>query len=316
MIEDLTTTARTRTPQKTEYLTVSQAIVRFLAAQRVTRDGAEPHPFFAGAFGIFGHGNLAGLGQALLQYRHEFRYYQARNEQSMVHAATGYAKMATAWRRWPARPRSGPARPTWSRAPRSATVNRLPVLLLPSDIFARRLVAPVLQQIESPWSQDASANDAFKSVSRYWDRINRPEQLDRRAVRGDARAHQPRRHRARSRSRCRRTCRPRRRTGRSSSSRSASGRSRGRGRTGARSSGPSRRSRPPSARSSSPAAASSTPRPTEALRALRRGHRASRWARPRPARARCDFDHPLCARRARRERLGVRQPRWPTRPIS
>ena len=93
MIEDLTTTttARPRMPQRTEHLTVGQAVIRFLAAQRVTRDGAEPHPFFAGAFGIFGHGNLAGVGQALLQYRHEFRYYQARNEQSMVHAATGCA---------------------------------------------------------------------------------------------------------------------------------------------------------------------------------------------------------------------------------
>ncbi len=160
----------------TERLTVAQAVIRFLAAQRVERDGAEA-PFFGGVFGIFGHGNLAGIGQALLQYQDELRYYQARNEQGMVHAAVGYAKMCNRLGAMACTSSIGPGATNMVTGAATATVNRLPVLLLPGDIFARRLPGPVLQQLESPWSQDVSVNDAFKAVSRYWDRINRPEQL-------------------------------------------------------------------------------------------------------------------------------------------
>jgi 3D-(3,5/4)-trihydroxycyclohexane-1,2-dione acylhydrolase (decyclizing) len=164
-------------PRRTRRLTVGQALIRFLIAQECSRDGAEPHRFFAGAFGIFGHGNLAGVGQALLEYQHDFRYYQARNEQAMVHMATGFAKMRNRLATLACTSSIGPGATNMVTGAAVATVNRLPVLLLPGDIFARRLVAPVLQQLESPWSQDMSVNDAFKSVSRYWDRIYRPEQL-------------------------------------------------------------------------------------------------------------------------------------------
>ncbi len=160
----------------TERLTTAQALVRFLAAQRSERDG-ETRPFFAGAFGIFGHGNLAGVGQALLQGESELRYHQARNEQAMVHIAAGYAKMANRLATYACTTSIGPGATNMVTGAALATVNRLPVLLLPGDIFANRSVGPVLQQLESPWSQDISVNDAFKSVSRYWDRINRPEQL-------------------------------------------------------------------------------------------------------------------------------------------
>jgi 3D-(3,5/4)-trihydroxycyclohexane-1,2-dione acylhydrolase (decyclizing) len=161
-----------------ERLTVGQAVVRFLSAQYVSRDGGTPTPFFAGAAGIFGHGNLAGIGQALLQYQDSFRYFQPRNEQGMVHMAAGFARMRNRLAAIACTTSIGPGATNMVTGAALATVNRLPVLLLPSDIFARRLVAPVLQQVESPWSHDATANDAFKSVSRYWDRINRPEQLE------------------------------------------------------------------------------------------------------------------------------------------
>lgn len=160
----------------TERLTTSQALVRFLAAQHVERDGVEQR-FFAGAFGIFGHGNLAGIGQALLQEQSQLRYHQARNEQAMVHVAAGYAKMANRLATFACTTSIGPGATNMVTGAALATVNRLPVLLLPGDIFANRSVGPVLQQIESGWSQDVSANDAFKPVSRYWDRVNRPDQL-------------------------------------------------------------------------------------------------------------------------------------------
>jgi 3D-(3,5/4)-trihydroxycyclohexane-1,2-dione acylhydrolase (decyclizing) len=163
--------------RRTEHLTVGQALVRFLAAQRATRDGSEPHAFFGGAAGIFGHGNLGGIGQALLEYRREFRYYQARNEQGMVHMATGYARMHNRLATMACTTSIGPGATNMVTGAAVATVNRLPVLLLPSDAFAKRLVSPVLQQVELPWSQDVTVNDAFRAVSRYWDRINRPEQL-------------------------------------------------------------------------------------------------------------------------------------------
>jgi len=156
-------------------LTTAQAIIEFLRAQYVERDGLE-RPFFAGCCGIFGHGNLAGIGQAL-QQRPDFRYYLCRNEQSAVHIATGFAKMSNRLRAMACTSSIGPGATNMVTGAAAATVNRLPVLLLPGDVFARRNVAPVLQQLEGPFSQDISVNDCFKPVSRYWDRINRPEQI-------------------------------------------------------------------------------------------------------------------------------------------
>ena len=153
---------------KTRRLTMAQAMVQFMKAQYVARDGVE-QPFFAGCFGIFGHGNVAGLGQALHEYRKEFPFYQTRNEQAMVHTAIAYAKMKNRLGTFACTTSIGPGATNMVTGAATATVNRLPVLLLPGDIFARRNVAPVLQQLESPSSQDISVNDCFKPVSRYWD---------------------------------------------------------------------------------------------------------------------------------------------------
>ncbi|MEV5751480.1 3D-(3,5/4)-trihydroxycyclohexane-1,2-dione acylhydrolase (decyclizing) [Actinoallomurus sp. NPDC052308] len=161
-------------------LTVGQAIVRFLAAQWSERDGVERR-FFAGCFGIFGHGNVAGLGQALLEAHHtgeaELPYHMARNEQAMVHAAVGYARMRDRLATFACTSSIGPGATNMVTGAALATVNRIPVLLLPGDVFATRVADPVLQQLEDPRSGDVSVNDAFRPVSRYWDRINRPEQL-------------------------------------------------------------------------------------------------------------------------------------------
>ena len=159
----------------TRRLTTAQAVIQFLKHQYVERDGVE-RPFFAGVFGIFGHGNVAGLGQALMQYP-EMRYYQTRNEQAMVHIAAAYAKHKNRLQTLVCTTSIGPGATNMITGAATATVNRLPVLLLPGDIFARRNVAPVLQQLESEHSQDISVNDCFKPVSRYWDRINRPDQI-------------------------------------------------------------------------------------------------------------------------------------------
>ena len=159
----------------TRRLTLAQAIVQYLKVQHVSRDGVEL-PFFAGMFGIFGHGNVAGLGQALNQYRDEFRFYQTRNEQAMVHTAIAYAKMKNRLGTFACTTSIGPGATNMVTGAATATINRLPVLLLPGDIFARRNVAPVLQQVELESSQDFSVNDCFKPVSRYWDRLNRPDQ--------------------------------------------------------------------------------------------------------------------------------------------
>src|SRR5947207_4077109 len=156
-------------------MTMAQAVIAFLKNQYVERDGRE-QPFFAGCFGIFGHGNIAGIGQALQQMP-EFRYYQARNEQAMVHIAVAYAKTKNRLQTFACTSSIGPGATNMVTGAALATINRLPVLLLPGDIFARRNVAPVLQQLESEHSQDISVNDCFKPVSRYWDRISRPEQL-------------------------------------------------------------------------------------------------------------------------------------------
>src|SRR6516165_763180 len=154
---------------------MAQAVIAFLHAQYSERDG-QRQSFFAGCFGIFGHGNIGGIGQALQQMP-AFRYYQARNEQAMVHAATAYAKVKNRLQTFACTSSIGPGATNMLTGAATATINRLPVLLLPGDIFARRNVAPVLQQLESERSQDISVNDCFKPVSRYWDRINRPDQL-------------------------------------------------------------------------------------------------------------------------------------------
>lgn len=159
----------------TTRLTAAQAIVAFLKNQYVERDGRE-HRFFEGCLGIFGHGNVAGIGQALEQDP-ALRYYLFRNEQAMVHAAAAYAKSTFRTKTLVCTSSIGPGATNMVTGAAMATINRLPVLLLPGDIFARRNVAPVLQQLELPSTQDVSVNDCFKPVSRYWDRIERPEQL-------------------------------------------------------------------------------------------------------------------------------------------
>ncbi|MCF0070941.1 3D-(3,5/4)-trihydroxycyclohexane-1,2-dione acylhydrolase (decyclizing) [Dyadobacter sp. CY261] len=159
----------------TRRLTVAQATIMFLKNQYIERDGVE-EPYFGGCFGIFGHGNVAGLGQAL-QENPDFRYYQCRNEQSMVHTAVAYAKVKNRLGAFVCTTSIGPGATNMITGAALATINRLPVLLLPGDIFATREPNPVLQQLESTATQDISVNDCFKPVSKYWDRINRPEQL-------------------------------------------------------------------------------------------------------------------------------------------
>lgn len=156
-------------------LTLGQAIAAFLQNQYSARDGKE-YRFIQGCFGIFGHGNVAGLGQALEQDS-RLRYYLCRNEQAMVHTASAFAKASFRKQTLACTTSIGPGATNMVTGAALATINRLPVLLLPGDIFARRNVAPVLQQLESSSSQDVSVNDCFKPVSRYWDRIQRPEQI-------------------------------------------------------------------------------------------------------------------------------------------
>ena len=163
-------------PRSKVRLTMAQAVVRFLERQSTARDGRE-QPLFGGVFGIFGHGNVAGIGQALQEHRGALPYYLARNEQAMVHTAAAYAKMHNRLRMLACTSSIGPGATNMITGAAGATINRVPVLLLPGDIFAGRRPAPVLQQLESGQSQDVSVNDCFRPVSRYWDRINRPEQI-------------------------------------------------------------------------------------------------------------------------------------------
>jgi len=156
-------------------LTVGQAVVKFLQNQYVERDGVEAK-FFAGCLGIFGHGIVAGVGESLMETP-DFRFIMTRNEQSSVHMATAYAKMKNRLGTFACISSIGPGATNMITGAACATINRLPVLLIPGDIFATRNVAPVLQQLESISSQDISVNDCFKPVSKYWDRINRAEQL-------------------------------------------------------------------------------------------------------------------------------------------
>jgi 3D-(3,5/4)-trihydroxycyclohexane-1,2-dione acylhydrolase (decyclizing) len=157
-------------------LTVAQALVRFLAVQEIERDG-ERRRFFAGCFGIFGHGNLAGLGQALQQHQDLLPFHQARNEQAMVHLAAGYARQRNRLGAYACTTSIGPGATNMVTGAALATINRLPVLLLPSDTFATRAPHPVLQQLEAPHDATLSVNDCFKPVSRFFDRIERPEQV-------------------------------------------------------------------------------------------------------------------------------------------
>jgi 3D-(3,5/4)-trihydroxycyclohexane-1,2-dione acylhydrolase (decyclizing) len=157
-------------------LTMAQALVRFLSAQRVERDGHE-HRFFEGCFGIFGHGNVTGIGQALAEHPELLTYYQARNEQGMVHTAAAFARMRNRLAALACTTSIGPGATNMLTGAAAATINRVPVLLLPGDVFASRRPDPVLQQLESPGRGDMSVNDCFQPVCRYWDRIQRPEQL-------------------------------------------------------------------------------------------------------------------------------------------
>jgi 3D-(3,5/4)-trihydroxycyclohexane-1,2-dione acylhydrolase (decyclizing) len=162
-------------------LTVAQAIVRFLEAQYVERDGQE-QAFFTGCWGIFGHGNVAGVGQALLERDQAgdasaLRYFHGRNEQAMVHAAVAYARQRDRLAAMAVTASVGPGSTNLVTGAALATINRLPVLLLPGDTFATRVSNPVLQELESPQSGDISVNDSLRPVSAYFDRVNRPEQL-------------------------------------------------------------------------------------------------------------------------------------------
>ncbi|WP_369374686.1 3D-(3,5/4)-trihydroxycyclohexane-1,2-dione acylhydrolase (decyclizing) [Promicromonospora sp. Populi] len=172
-------------------LTVGQALVRFLAHQHTERDGVTQR-LFAGAFGIFGHGNVAGFGQGLLQAHveateagvpagetgpDELPYLLARNEQGMVHAAVGYARTKERLQTFACTASIGPGSTNMVTGAALATIDHIPVLLLPSDVFASRIPDPVLQQLEHPGGPDVTVNDAFRPVSRYFDRIWRPEQL-------------------------------------------------------------------------------------------------------------------------------------------
>src|SRR5437868_116115 len=161
---------------KTVRLTMAQALVRFLSAQRTERDGVD-HKFIEGCFGIFGHGNVTGVGQALAQDPQLLTYYQSRNEQAMVHTAAGFAKMRNRLATMACTTSIGPGATNMVTGAAAATINRIPVLLLPGDVFASRRPDPVLQQLETPWSGDESVNDCFRPVTRYWDRVQRPEQL-------------------------------------------------------------------------------------------------------------------------------------------
>src|SRR3954464_2569105 len=157
-------------------LTVAQALVRFLSVQYSERDG-ERQRLIAGCFGIFGHGNVAGVGQALLEQPEAMPFYHARNEQGMVHAAAGYARMKNRLSTLACTSSIGPGATNMVTGAALATINRLPVLLLPGDVFATRAAGTVLQELEDPTSYDVSVNDTLRPVSRYWDRVERPEQL-------------------------------------------------------------------------------------------------------------------------------------------
>ncbi len=158
------------------HLTVAQALIRFLAVQEVERDGRRGR-FFAGVTGIFGHGNVAGIGQALHQYADQLPFLPARNEQAMVHLAAGYARQRNRLATYACTTSVGPGATNMVTGAAGATINRLPVLLLPGDTFATRTPHPVLQQLEVPHDATVSVNDCLRPVSRFYERVARPEQL-------------------------------------------------------------------------------------------------------------------------------------------
>ncbi len=174
LAEDAAATGSPTTP--TVRLTMAQAVVRYLVEQYSERDG-EAQRLVPAIFGIFGHGNVAGLGQALLEHGSALPYYQPFNEQSMVHTAAGYAKAVNRRATLACTSSIGPGATNMISGAALATINRLPVLLLPSDYYATRRQGPVLQQLQHPISADVSVNDCFRPVSRFFDRITRPEQL-------------------------------------------------------------------------------------------------------------------------------------------
>ena len=162
-------------------LTVAQAVVRFLARQYSERDGVQQR-LIEGCFGIFGHGNIAGLGQALMQMEAEgdqeaLRYFQCRNEQAMVHTAVGFSRMRNRLQTLACTTSVGPGATNMVTGAALATINRIPVLLLPGDVFATRVSGTVLQQLELPNGHDLSVNDTLRPVSVFFDRVWRPEQL-------------------------------------------------------------------------------------------------------------------------------------------
>ena len=159
-------------------LTTGQALVRFMARQFVERDGRE-NRFIEGIWGIFGHGNVAGLGQGIVEFSQAegLRFYRPQNEQAMVHTAAAFAKHRNRLATFACTTSIGPGATNMITGAAGATVNRIPVLLLPSDYFANRIPDPVLQQLEHPLERDVSVSDAFRPVSRFFDRISRPEQL-------------------------------------------------------------------------------------------------------------------------------------------
>ena len=156
-------------------LTTAQALIAFLAAQRVSRDGKQL-PLLAGMFGIFGHGNVAGIGQAVQEHG-GLRFIVPRNEQAMVHSAVAFARQRNRLQTFACTSSIGPGATNMVTGAALATINRLPVLLLPGDVFASRRVNPALQQLELPGAPDVSVNDALRPVSRFFDRVNRPDQL-------------------------------------------------------------------------------------------------------------------------------------------
>src|SRR5262249_37577333 len=157
-------------------LTTAQALVRYLQAQQSERDG-ERRRLIPGVFGIFGHGNVHGIGQALDEFGDELTFFQGRNEQSMVHAAAAFAKATRRRATLAVSSSIGPGATNMITGAAAATINRVPVLLLPGDTSATRLQGPVLQQLEHPSAGDVSVNDCFRPVARFFDRITRPEQL-------------------------------------------------------------------------------------------------------------------------------------------
>ena len=206
-------------------LTVAQALVRFLAVQQIERDGVRSR-FFAGCFGIFGHGNVAGIGQALHQYRDELPYHPARNEQAMVHVAAAYARQRNRLGAFACTTSVGPGATNMVTGAALATINHVPVLLLLGDTFATRTTASgAAAAPRSCTTRTVSVNDCFRPVSRFYERVERPEQLIPAALEAMRVLTDPGpRPGAASRSRCRRMSRPRRSMSRRRSSSRVCGR--------------------------------------------------------------------------------------------